>query len=289
MMRASQGWFRALAGSLLLCCAWVGARAEQAPQDAGAQVTRILERNAEARGGVEAWQRIRSMVWVGHVDVANRPDQSMPFMLEQKRPGSSRFEIISGGQKSVRIYNGQEGWKAHSNGLSKPEMQAFSEDELHFAHDTAVVDGLLMDYVAKGYQLHLVGDDMLDGRQNHVLRVVLPGGAVHRVWVDAQTFLESRLDREFRKATGQTALTTVRYRDYHAFEGLLMPVTVETGAQPGTDVGSKLVIEKVALNPELGDEMFDRPGQQLAARRGRVTVDTRSAANQGRSLIALPQ
>jgi hypothetical protein len=112
---------------------------------------------------------------------------------------------------------------------------------------------------------------------------------VHRVWVDAETFLESRLDREFRKATGQTALTTVRYRDYHDFEGVQMPVIVETGAQPGADMGSKLVIERVALNPELGDDLFDRPGQQATARRSRVTVDTRSAASQGRSVPALPQ
>jgi hypothetical protein len=210
-------------------------------------------------------------------------------MLEQKRPGSSRFEIISGGQKSVRIYNGKEGWKSRSNGVSKPEMQPFSEDEMRFAHDTPVVDGVLMDYAAKGYSIRLSGDDMLDGRKNHVLSVALPDGVVHRVWVDGQTFLESRLDREVRKATGQTAVTTVLYRDYHTFEGLLMPVSVETGAQSGSEPGGKLVIERIALNPELGDEMFERPGQQAAARLGRITVDTRSAANPGRSAVLQPQ
>ena len=270
-----------------MLCGCAAALAQQAPVDAVAMVTRVLERNAEARGGVDAWRRIQSMVWVGHVEVVNRPDQNLPFMLEQKRPMSSRFEIVSGPQKSVRIYNGKDGWKMRSNGVSKPESQAFTDEESRFAHDTPVIDGPLMEYASKGVQIRFAGEDMQDGRRNFLLHATLPGGMLHRVWVDAETFLESRLDREFHKASGQMALTSIRYRDYHDFEGLKMPVSVETGAVPGAEAGSRLVIEKIGLNPELGDEMFDRPGQQVAAKRGRIVVDTRSAANQP-STIPLP-
>ena len=279
-MAADKAWIKGFVGGLLLLWGCAVALAQQAPVDARAVVTRILERNAEARGGVEAWQRIQSMVWVGHVEVANRPDQILPFMLEQKRPGSSRFEIASGPQKSVRIYNGKDGWKMRSNGLSKPESQAFTDEELRFAHDTPVIDGPLMEYVAKGIEVRMAGEDTLDGRRNFVLSAMLPGGMLHRVWVDAETFLESRLDREFRKANGQMVVTSIRYRDYHDFQGLQMPVSVETGAVPGAEAGSRLVIEKIGLNPELGDDVFDRPGQQVTAKRGRIVVDTRSAANQ---------
>ena len=158
-MRAIHSGFGVLCGSLLLWCIGTSALAQTAPPADVEQVQRILAQNAQARGGVQEWQRIRSMVWVGHVEMANRPDQNLPFMLEQKRPASSRFEIISGGQKSVRTYNGRDGWKMRSNGLSKPELQPFSEDEAHFAHDTPVIDGVLMDYAAKGYPMGLAGTD----------------------------------------------------------------------------------------------------------------------------------
>ena len=279
-MAADKVWIRGVVGGFLLLCGCAVALAQQAPVDARTVVNRILERNAEARGGVEAWQRIQSMVWVGHVEVVDRPDQNLPFMLEQKRPLSSRFEIVSGPQKSVRMYNGKDGWKMRSNGVSKPETKAFTDEEMRFAHDTPVIDGPLMEYVAKGIEVRMAGEDMLDGRRNFVLNAVLPGGMSHRIWVDAETFLESRLDREFRKANGQMALTSIRYRDYHDFEGLQMPVSVETGAVPGAEAGSRLVIEKIGLNPELGDDVFDRPGQPVTAKRGRIVVDTRSAANQ---------
>lgn len=283
-MATDKAWIRGVVGGVLLLWGCAVALAQQAPVDTRAVVTRILERNAEARGGVDAWKRIQSMVWVGHVEVVNRPDQILPFMLEQKRPGSSRFEIVSGPQKSVRVYNIKDGWKMRSNGVSKPESHAFTDEELRFAHDTPVIDGPLMEYVNKGIEVRLAGEDMLDGQRNYVLSATLPGGMLQRVWVDAETFLESRLDREFRKANGQLAVTSIRYRDYHDFEGLRMPVSVETGAVPGADAGSRLVIEKIGLNPELGDDMFDRPGQQDKIKRGRIVVDTRSAANQPPSL-----
>lgn len=285
-MATDKKWVWSVVGGLLLGLSAL-ALAQPAAVDAGAAVVaRVLERNAQARGGLDAWNRVKAMVWVGHVEVANRPDRNLPFMLEQKRPGSSRFEIVSGGQKSVRVYNGKDGWKARSNGLSKPEMVAFTDEELRFAHDAPVIQGPLMDYVAKGLNVTLVGEDVQEGRKQLVLSATLPNGVVHRVWVDAETFLESRLDREFRKANGQMAQTTVRYFDYHDFEGLQMPVTIETGAVPGADAGSRLVIEKLGLNPEIGDDVFDRPGQQVSTKRGRVVVDTRSAANQAPTLPA---
>ena len=287
-MATDKKWARSVVGGLLLGLSAL-ALAQPAAVDSGATVAKILERNAQARGGLDTWQKIQSMVWIGHVDVANRPDRRLPFMLEQKRPGSSRFEIVSGTQKSVRVFNGQDGWKARSNGLSKPELVAFTDEELRFAHDAPVIQGPLMDYVSKGFKVRLVGDDVEDGRKQLVLSAAIPNGVENRVWLDAETYLESRLDRVFQKANGQMAQTTVRYLDYHNFEGLQMPVTIETGAEPGAGMGSRLVIEKVGLNPELGDDVFDRPGQKIGLKRGRVTVDTRSAASQGLATPSLRQ
>ena len=62
---------------------------------------------------------------------------------------------------------------------------------------------------------------------------VKAGGESARVWVDAETFLEVRHDREFRAANGRPSVVTVFYRDYRAFEGLQIPVTVETAPADG--------------------------------------------------------
>ena len=109
---------------------------------------------------------------------------------------------------------------------------------------------------------------------------------MHRVWVDAETFLELRYDREFRTSAGRTARVSVLYGDYHTFEGLQIPVTIETGAGSGK-AGDKLLIDKIALNPRLDDGMFAKPNLPLVRHRGAL-IDTRAptSAQQARPSVA---
>ena len=145
-----------------------------------------------------------------------------------------------------------------------------------------------MDYAAKGGLISLVGVDAVAGRKAYVLDLKLPVGGQHRVWVDAESFLELRYDREYRNAAGGLALATVFYRDYRPFEGLQLPVTIETGAA-GEQAASRLVIEKVALNPPLDDRVFAKPGVPAAHRAGAAVVDTRSAAGVNLPAPTLPR
>jgi hypothetical protein len=46
----------------------------------------IIEKNAAARGGLAAWRKIETMAWAGHASADGRGVQTIPFVLEQKRP-----------------------------------------------------------------------------------------------------------------------------------------------------------------------------------------------------------
>ncbi|MEI8031647.1 MAG: hypothetical protein WCH35_17880 [Comamonadaceae bacterium] len=262
---------------LLAAAAAMAALAQQnvaAPKLSAAQ---IVEKNVVARGGTDAWRKINSMAWTGHVESASEPDRKMAFLLEQRRPGQVRFEISAAGQKSVRIYNGTEGWKMRATSSGKPELQPYTADELEFARGAQVIEGPLMDFVAKQSVITLAGIEAVEGRLAYVLEVKPPLGETHRVWVDAETFLETRLERRFHTAAGQAGVSTVEYRDYRPFEGLQLPVTIETGPVSGKSA-ARLVIERVALNPPLDEHAFDRPIVPLKRRMGSATVDTRGAA-----------
>lgn len=243
----------------------------------GVSVSEIVERNAAARGGAQAWHRIETMAWTGYAENSGVPGRKVAFMLEQKRPGKVRFEVLeASGMKSVRAYDGANGWKMRADGPGLPQVTPYSGDELGFARGAQVIDGPLMDYVRKGAALSVLGIDRVDGRPAYVVDARLPSGGLHRVWIDADSFLELRHDREYNDASGRIAVATVRFREYHSFEGLLIPLTIESGNGAGRPV-NRLVIERVALNPRLEDAVFDRP-EVVPTRRGRITVDTRSAA-----------
>jgi hypothetical protein len=260
-----------MASWLLAVCAASSALAGLPAELSAAE---IVAKNAAARGGPEAWQRLNTMVWTGYVQSGAQPGVKLPFMLEQKRPLKTRFELVTEGQRSVRMYDGTSGWKLRPNPANgRPELSPYSADELKFARGAQVIDGPLMDYVAKGGVVSVSGQGEAEGRYAYILDVRLPSGGAHRIWVDAETFLEVRQEREVRSGMGKMGTVVVLFRDYRDFEGVKLPTRIETGAGIGT-APNKLVIERVALNPELADAAFARPETPIS-RRGAVVVDTR--------------
>jgi hypothetical protein len=254
------------------CCLPLLAGAAPATEPGGApDLAQILAKNAAARGGLEAWRKVQTMVWGGHVERGDGSGAGMPFMFFQKRPNRTRFEIVVDKAKAVRVFDGDQGWKLRPAASGRAEVQAYTEEERRAARDALVIDGPVLDGKAKGVDVKLDGLDEVEGRKAFRLLARLPSGAMERVWVDAETFLEVKYDRPSRDASAPPA-TAVYLRNYKAFEGLQIPFTIETRASGG-QVGDRLVIERIAVGAPLPDGMFARPDLRTA-RRG-ITVDTR--------------
>jgi hypothetical protein len=227
---------------------------------------------------MEAWQKIQTMAWVGHVESAGSASRTLPFLLELKRPNKTRFEISALNQRSVRIYDGRDGWKVKPAANGKLTVEGYSAEELKFAREAQVIDGPVMDYVHKGLTFTLEGEEELDGRKTYRLGVQQAGGPGQHVWIDGETFLELKYERAARNVAGMPGLVPVYLRNYQNFEGLQLPTTIETGSVParaehsGTD---KMVIEKIALNPPFEDDQFARP--RLPGMRNKVVIDARTS------------
>ena len=267
---------RRFAAWALTACAAAAAFADEPATAPTLTAAQVVERNAAARGGVEAWRKVETMAWTGRVESANRGGRGAPFLLEMQRPDRTRFEVTVEGQKAVRVFDGTDGWKMRISSTGRPEVQPYTAEELKFARGVPMIEGPLMDHAARGATISLAGLQEMEGRKAWVLGLRLASGSSYRVWIDPETFLELRYDREFVNAQGRPAATSVYFADYRAVEGLQLPLTIETGTPDGK-TRDKLVIERVALNPRLDDRTFAKPASAVARRRG-VTVDTRSAA-----------
>ena len=220
----------------------------------------IVEKNVAARGGLDAWRKIQTMVWVGHVDSANTPAEELPFVLALKRPNMTRFEITVLNRRAVRMFNGKQGWKVSPSATGSGEARPYTMDELRSAHDEQVIDGLLIDHQAKGVDVALEGVEKVDGHEAYRLGVKLPSGVTRHVWVDAQSFLDVKYDRAVRGPHGPITVE-VKYSDYKNVEGLQIPFTIESGVV-AAGKSDKLTIDKVSLNPPIDDAMFTRPASQ---------------------------
>lgn len=238
-----------------------------APELTAAQ---IVEKNIVARGGLDAWKKVQSMVWLGHIESVNAPMPNLPFVLELKRPNKERFEIRAHNQMSVRTYDGAHGWKVRPGGKGGPDVKPYSDEELKSARDTDGIDGPLVDYQAKGSTVALEGIDEVEGRKAYRLKVTLASGASHHVWVDAGSFLDIKYDRLSHNSFGMSGLVSVFNRDFRAVDGLQLPFLIESGVGSAKTT-DKMVIDKIVLNPPLDDRMFARPA--VTGRRNLVEAE----------------
>jgi outer membrane lipoprotein-sorting protein len=273
----------------LVCILCLAAYALGGETDAPLTAAQIVEKTVAARGGLEAWQKIETMAWVGHVESASSPARKLPFLLELKRPNKTRFEISAMNQKSVRIYDGKDGWKVKPSANGRLTVENYSADDLKYAREAQIIDGPIMDYANKGIALTLEGEDEVEGRKTYRLMVKHAAGMNLRVWVDKESFLELKFDRANRNAAGVPGVVPVTLRNYQNFEGLQMPTTIETGpavARAQAVATDKMVIEKIALNPPLEDDLFAKP--RLPGQRNKIVVDTRTPPPAPRKLPTAP-
>ena len=242
----------ALAG--LISAAAAAPEADTRPELTAAQ---IVEKNAAARGGLEAWRKIQTMSWSGHIETGNPAAPIVPFIFELKRPNKTRFEIHEGQDRVVRIFDGSLGWKLRTPRSGAAAVKAYTPEELRYAHEAQGIDGMLIDHQAKAIGVALDGTEEVEGRKAYRLAVTLPSGSLRHIWVDADTFPELKYDRQSHAPGGRGGTVTVFCRDYRAIDGLQIPLTIESGGS-GRGV-EKMVIDSVTLNPLLSDARFARP------------------------------
>jgi hypothetical protein len=286
MMRRIYGIFTLVTLAVSLV---VAADTQSAP--AGLSAAQIVDKNVAARGGLQAWRAVQTLSLQGKMgaggnqratlnvpmsssnEVANtlprRPadEAQLPFLMEMKRPRKVRLEVQFHGQTAVQVYDGANGWKLRPF-LNRHEFEPFSQEELKIASNQQDLDGLLVDYAAKGTHVELDGTEKVEGRDTYRLKVIEKSGHTVRVWVDAKTFLETKIDGQPRTLDGTEHPVEVYYRDYRTVDGLQIPFVLETRVLPvgknalglrDTPVPpEKIIIDKVMVNPKLDEKLFSK-------------------------------
>jgi len=254
------------------------AQASAAEKKLAVTADEVISRNVAARGGLEAWRKVNTLVYLGHLERDDLKSAArVPFVLQMKRPNLTRFEVKEQFNQYTRIFDGQHGWRIRPGSDGLPQEQSFSANEVGFARLEYVVDSPLIDYKAKGVTAGLDGIDRLEGgRRAYRLSLTLPGGAERKAWIDVKTNLDVRYDRPATSPLAPGKPVSIYYSDFHTEGGVLIPHNIVTT----TD---KLVIEKVLVNPQLEALAFAPPPRPM--RRGgdsRVRIPaTASAAGTG--------
>jgi hypothetical protein len=237
----------------------------------------IVERNIAARGGPGAWHAVQTLSWSGKMDAGGNNQRylkapgmpappvnenpaaqvQLPFTLEMKRGRKSRLELQFNGQTAAQVYDGKQGWKLRPF-LNRHQVEPYTADEARIAGDAPDIDGLLVDSAESGTTIDVQGVEKVDGMAAYKLKLTLKNGRVLYEWVDAQSFLEVKLEGTPRRLDGKMHSVAVYMRDYRNVSGLQIPYLIETTVQ-GVERTEKIIIETATVNPHLDDSRFAKP------------------------------
>ncbi|HLV86935.1 MAG TPA: hypothetical protein VKV39_08175 [Candidatus Sulfotelmatobacter sp.] len=242
-------------------------------------VQQIVDKNVTARGGLSAWRAVNTLEMKGKMDaggnqrstipvpneseaakvVPKRPSEQaqLPFLMDLQRGHKVRVEIEFHGQTAVQVYNGSQGWKLRPF-LNRHQVENFTADELKAASKDSDLDGLLIDYSSKGAKVDLEGVEVVDGRNCYKLKVTDKSGNVRHDWVDAETFLETKVEGNPRRLDGKEHPVATYFSDYRPVNGIVMPYVLETRVEGVKDT-EKILIESIVANPKLDDSRFAMP------------------------------
>jgi hypothetical protein len=239
-------------------------RPAPAPAPAALTAAQIVEKNAAARGGVQAWRAVKTLTFSGQLEAGGKENPVLPFRMELKRPRKSRLEIEFQRQKAVQVYDGTSGWKVRPF-LGRQDVEPYTADEAKAALEWQDLDGPLIDYAAKGNKIQLEGTQAVEGHPCYKLKVTFSDNQARRVWVDAYTFLELKMEGTPRRMDGKPRTVVTYLREYKSEGGLMIAHVLETAVEGGKQ-SHKMTIQAVAANAVLDDARFTKPQVLVAGK-----------------------
>jgi hypothetical protein len=280
-----------------LSAALAAADARSAPVNLTA--AQIVDKHVAARGGLQAWHAVQTLSVTGKIDAgsgdsaarsarlarggmgvsvkhagtaaaaadtdktAESQEVQLPFRLEMKRPRKSRLEIDFAGKTAVQVFDGQNGWKLRPY-LNRNDVEPFTADEGKSEAVKADLEGPLLDYAAKGTRVSLDGLEPVDGHDAYKLKLTLKNGDVQHIWIDAQSFLDVKIEGIPRRMDNKMRNVWIYQRDFRPVQGLVVPFLYETAidSNPRTH---RMSVDTVAVNRTLDEQRFSKPSVLVAA------------------------
>src|SRR5882762_5376852 len=212
LLRKSLAFFLSLAFAVSLTAA-----GSETASEVKLSAAAIVEKNVAARGGLQAWRAVQTMSMQGKLGAGGnrraavpvpisdqkssrqalptRPAEEvqLPFIVELQRPGKMRMELQFNGQTAIQVYDGANGWKLRPF-LNRRVVEPYTTEEMKVSSMQADIDGYLVDYAAKGTQIELVGMEKVEDRDTYKLKLTMKNGQTIHDWIDAQTFLEAKIE-----------------------------------------------------------------------------------------------
>ncbi len=216
----------------------------------------LIESHIAAQGGLEVIRSVESMQMTGEFEMPSF-GMTMPMTITLKRPSKVhvRVDVAAMGAEVINAYDGETAWE---NNPMQGGIQKMADEQARDMKERADMDGLLVDYEAKGYVVHYVGEEEVNGSNTKKLRVMRPDSSEIIVFLDAESFLRVKTETEgTNPMTGARAKTETFMMDYRDVDGMMIPFEMKV-VMDG-QAFQNITFKEVKINVEVDDTIFLYP------------------------------
>ena len=149
-------------------------------------VDELIQKNIDARGGIEKLRAIKTMRLTGKQSAGGF---ETPFSITQSIPNKMRIEATVQGKIFVIGYDGTIAWVINPfAGSSLPERMADKDAE--DTKEQADILGPLIDSKEKGYTIEYAGEEDMEGTKVHKLKLTNKEKQISYIYLDAETGID---------------------------------------------------------------------------------------------------
>jgi hypothetical protein len=229
-----------------VCCLSVLASAQTADE--------LINKNIEAKGGIDKIKAIKSIRMTGKLTAGGGFTAAVG--QENERPNLLRETFSLQGMTAITAYDGTTGWQIQPFGGHK-DPEFMGEDDMRDLLLDADFDGPLVDYKDKRNTVEYLGHDIVDGDDALRLKVTLKNGDILYYYLDPDTFLEIRRERqEFIR--GSIRESVIEMGSYKPVAGVMFPFSISQGSK-SNPAEQTTTIQKIEVNVPIDAADFAVP------------------------------
>lgn len=214
-------------------------------------VDEIVDKHVAALGGLDKLNGVKTLVTERSLSVQGMEIPNKTMLVVGK---SMRTESSVMGNSMVQVVDGTTGWMvrpAMMGGTGDPEDMPADQVKMQLGQLDPF--GPLVNYKTKGHKVELVGKEKVDGKDAYHLKVTTKDGSVMEEYVDATTYMISKISMPVNGQTGE-----LMFSNYKDVDGIKFANTMEMASPQGM---LTFTTEKVSVNGKLDDALFKKPAK----------------------------
>ena len=232
-----------LAATLAVCISF-GAYAQT--------VDEIIDKHVTALGGVDKLSSVKTVVTEQSLAVQG---MDIPMVTTIVVGKSLRSEMSVMGNSVVTVIDGTSGWMirpAMMQGTGEPEE--LPAEQLKQQIGQLSPFGSLVNHKTNGGTVELIGKEQIDKKDVFHLKMTTKEGQVVEQYLDAATYLMSRVKTSANGQEGE-----INFSDYKETDGVKFATSMEiVGGQMGSIT---FITNKVTVNAPVDEAIFKKPAK----------------------------